>query len=446
MNNRQERLNGIRNILKKSESIVEAIFLSIIYYIVWRHTYSHIGFPGYLGRGKYMLCAVYFLIVYVIFDLCDSFKFGHLKLMDLIISQWVSILIVNIITYFQLCLIANKMIPFKQIILLIVVDYIFVLCVCYIYTVFYHIIYVPKDIIMIYGDNESLILKNKIDTRKDRYKITETIKSDKSLSDIIERVNNHDAVIINDVDAKKRNDILKYCYQNQIRTYIAPKLSDIIVTGASNVNLFDTPLILVRGRGIPYIQRITKRIFDLILSLMATVILAPLMIIVALLIKSEDGGPVFYRQDRVTRNGKVFSIIKFRSMIVNAEKDGKSIPCTDNDSRITKIGKIIRPTRIDELPQLFNIIKGDMSIVGPRPERVEHVKKYSEEIPEFSMRLKVKGGLTGYAQIYGKYNTTAYDKLRYDLMYIENYSILLDIKLILMTIRIMCKKESTEGF
>ena len=133
-------------------------------------------------------------------------------------------------------------------------------------------------------------------------------------------------------------------------------------------------------------------------------------------------------------------------MIVDAEKEGHSIPATDHDPRITKVGAFTRATRIDELPQLLNILKGDMSIVGPRPERVEHMEKYSEEIPEFGFRLKVKGGLTGYAQIYGKYNTSPYDKLRLDLQYIENYSFMLDIKLILMTIRIMLKKESTEGF
>ena len=166
----------------------------------------------------------------------------------------------------------------------------------------------------------------------------------------------------------------------------------------------------------------------------------------AIAIKAEDRGPVFYRQKRVTKDGKTFDILKFRSMIVDAESDGKPHPATDNDDRITKVGKVIRAMRIDELPQIFNILKGDMSIVGPRPERVEHCEKYGAEIPEFEFRNKVKGGLTGFAQIYGKYNTSALDKLRLDLMYIENYSLLLDIKLILMTIRIMFKKESTEGF
>jgi lipopolysaccharide/colanic/teichoic acid biosynthesis glycosyltransferase len=145
-------------------------------------------------------------------------------------------------------------------------------------------------------------------------------------------------------------------------------------------------------------------------------------------------------------NGKVFSILKFRSMIVDAEKNGAVIPAIDNDPRITKVGKIIRKIRVDELPQIFNIIKGEMSIVGPRPERVEHVEKYKKEIPEFKYREKVKAGLTGVAQVYGKYNTSAYDKLKLDLMYIQNYRILLDIEIIFQTIKILFEKESTEGF
>jgi lipopolysaccharide/colanic/teichoic acid biosynthesis glycosyltransferase len=165
------------------------------------------------------------------------------------------------------------------------------------------------------------------------------------------------------------------------------------------------------------------------------------MAIIAIAIKIDDGGPVFFRQDRVTMNGKVFSILKFRSMIVDAEKNGAVIPAIDNDPRITKVGKIIRKIRVDELPQIFNIIKGEMSIVGPRPERVEHVEKYKKEIPEFKYREKVKAGLTGVAQVYGKYNTSAYDKLKLDLMYIQNYRILLDIEIIFQTIKILFEKE-----
>ena len=138
-------------------------------------------------------------------------------------------------------------------------------------------------------------------------------------------------------------------------------------------------------------------------------------------------------------------IYKFRSMVVNAEGDGKARLAAENDKRITPVGQFIRKTRLDELPQLINVLKGEMSIVGPRPERPEIIAEYEKKIPEFSCRLKVKGGLTGYAQIYGKYNTTPYDKLKMDMMYIQNYSFLLDIKLILMTAKVIFMKESTEG-
>jgi lipopolysaccharide/colanic/teichoic acid biosynthesis glycosyltransferase len=185
---------------------------------------------------------------------------------------------------------------------------------------------------------------------------------------------------------------------------------------------------------------------DIALSLTALILLSPIFAVTAIAIKMYDRGPAFYFQERCTINGRVFRICKFRSMIVDAEKGGGSIPAANQDPRITPVGKIIRATRIDELPQIFNILKGDMSIVGPRPERVEHVELYTKQIPEFVYRMKVKGGLTGYAQVYGKYNTTAYDKLKLDLMYIQNYSLLLDIEIIFKTVKILFLKESTEGF
>jgi exopolysaccharide biosynthesis polyprenyl glycosylphosphotransferase len=285
-----------------------------------------------------------------------------------------------------------------------------------------------------------------METRPDKYHVTKLIPVEDGFESICEQIQAFDAVIINDVPAQIRNDIIKFCYCHQIRTYVAPKLTDIIVRGATSINLFDTPLLLVKGNGLTPIQRIIKRLMDLIICLPVAIIAAPFMVLTAIAIKLEDGGPIFFKQRRATLGGKEFDILKFRSMIVDAEKEGFSIPATGKDPRITKVGNIIRATRIDELPQLLNIIKGDMSIVGPRPERVEHMEAYGKEVPEFDFRLKVKGGLTGYAQIYGKYNTSPYDKLRMDLMYVENYSFFNDIKLILMTLRILMKKESTEGF
>ena len=176
------------------------------------------------------------------------------------------------------------------------------------------------------------------------------------------------------------------------------------------------------------------------------VLTSPILLVVAIAIKLEDHGPVFFKQKRTTIGGAEFDILKFRSMIVDAEKDGKPHPAGEADDRITKVGHVIRPTRIDELPQLINILKGDMSIVGPRPERIEHVKKYTEEIPEFVYRLKVKGGLTGPAQVFGKYNTSPLNKLKMDLFYITNYSLLLDLQILFETVKILAQKESTEGF
>ena len=184
----------------------------------------------------------------------------------------------------------------------------------------------------------------------------------------------------------------------------------------------------------------------MIFSLLAIIILSPLMLVMAICIRAEDGGPVFFRQKRYTKGGKIFEILKFRSMIVDAEKNGVQPSVGEEDPRITKIGKFMRRTRIDEIPQFFNVLRGDMSFVGPRPERVEHVDLYVQQIPEFRYRLSVKGGLTGYAQVYGKYNTSAYDKLLLDLMYIENQSTLLDFRIVLLTIRTIFQKESTEGF
>ncbi len=299
--------------------------------------------------------------------------------------------------------------------------------------------------LLIYGNKRGVGLKIKMDSRKDKYNISKLISVDEGLEKIIAEIPKYDAVILNDVPAQTRNDILKYCYRNRIRTYVAPKLTDIMLRGGKNITLFDTPLLLVKGTGLTPAQRVVKRSMDIILCSIAMIPAAPVMAIVALAIKLEDGGPVFFKQKRMTRFGREFEIMKFRSMIVDAEKYAGAVLATEDDPRITKVGRVIRATRLDELPQLLNILKGDMSIVGPRPERKVIADEYCKDIPEFPFRLKVRGGLTGYAQIYGKYNTSAYDKLRLDMMYIENYSLLLDIKLIILTLRIIFSKESTEG-
>ena len=434
-----------KQIIRRCEAILQIVVFTVLYYFMWKISYSEMTFP-YLGRGKYILMGIYAAFTVILFYYSDSFNYGNAKLSDIIVSQWISIFLVNFITYWQLCLMSNMMISAVPMITLTFVDALVGVGCCYFYNIIYLKNQAPRDLLMVYGNENALRLESKMAVRTDKYHFSEMMSVEEGYEKICEKIQKHDSVLLNDVPAQIRNDVLKYCYTNAIRVYATPKLSDIIMSGADEINLFDTPLRLIKGNGLTLEQRFLKRAMDIVLCSIAMVIAAPIMLIVAIAIKLEDGGPVFFTQKRATIDGKTFDILKFRSMIVDAEKFGEVIPATDRDPRITKVGNIIRATRIDELPQILNILKGEMSIVGPRPERVEHVEKYSKEVPEFSYRLKVKGGLTGYAQIYGKYNTSAYDKLRLDLMYIEKYSLLLDIKLILMTLQIMLRKESTEGF
>lgn len=444
---RQIRFDEIKSTVRKVEAVIELAVLAAVYYGIFKFGYCTSDTPLLQGNSKYFLIIIYVLLNFILFHYCDGFKFGHIKLSDVTISQWISVFIANFVTYFQICLIFNGMVTPMPMILITLIDFVAAFVLSYLFTAIYHAYCIPKRMIMIYGNDDAPTLKRKMDTRSDKYQIKRMMSCNEySFDEITKAIPEYDAVVINDVDAKSRNDLLKFCYKNSIRTYSVPKLSDVIYSGSDDIVLFDTPLKLIRGRGLTPAQRFLKRTMDLVLCFIAMIPSSVIMLIIAAAIKIEDGGSVFYRQKRITKDNREFEILKFRSMIENAEADGKPHPATENDDRITHVGKVIRALRVDELPQLLNIIKGDMSIVGPRPERVEHCELYGQQIPEFEFRNKVKGGLTGYAQVYGKYNTTPLDKLKFDLMYIENYSLALDIKLILMTIRILFKKESTEGF
>ena len=431
-----------KGILRVAETLLEVLILTVVYYLVWRTGYEMFAFEY---KGKYVLMGVYGLLMYLIFQNAECTMFGQLNKVDLIIGQVISLILVNFITYLQLCLIGNALISPVPMVKLFGVQMVIAVALIFVYTTVYHRLYAPHNMLLIFGSRNGVGLKIKMDSRKDKYNITGLVSADEGFDAIIKKIPKYDAVILNDVAAPLRNDILKFCYRYRVRTYVAPKLTDIMVRGAKNISLFDTPLLLVKGTGLTPAQRVGKRFMDIVLCSVAMVVAAPIMAVVAVAIKLEDGGPVFYKQARVSLNGKVFDILKFRSMIVDAEKYAGAVLATENDPRITKVGKFIRATRLDEIPQILNILKGDMSIVGPRPERKVIADEYCKDIPEFPYRLKVRGGLTGYAQIYGKYNTSAYDKLRLDLMYIENYSLLLDIKLIILTLRIIFSKESTEG-
>ncbi len=395
-------------------------------------------------RGNWAVVGFYALIMYLFTNLYGGFKIGYLRLMDVLYSQMLSLLCTNVIAYLQICLISREYLTVRPLLLMTLAQVVIILVWVFICKSIYALLYPPRQMLLIYDDRSPKEILNKLGTRKDKYNICDIMHLSEGLDNICESLDNYEAVLIYDISAYERNIILKRCFELSVRTYVTPKISDILLTGSDKIHLFDTPLLLSRNKGLSGDQIIFKRIMDLVITIPISIILLPFFLVIALLIKLYDGGPVLYSQERLTLDGKIFKIYKFRSMRIDSEKNGIQL-AKKGDDRITPVGRVLRALHFDEFPQVINIIKGDMSLVGPRPERPEIAKQYKEIIPEFDFRLKVKAGLTGYAQVYGKYNTTPYDKLKLDLTYIENYSLWLDFKLLLLTFKILFQKENTEG-
>ncbi|MEG0944200.1 MAG: sugar transferase [Angelakisella sp.] len=434
-----------RRIVMFFASFVILAVLTALWAFVWYNHYDEaIGNP-FFRKGNWLVIAVYALLSFVFTNIYGGYKIGHLKRGDVMYSAILSTLFVNGVTYLQISLMGRYFLLVSPMAILTVVDVICIVIWAVLAHQLYQTLYPPRKMLLIYGRNGIESLINKINSRSDKYEVCEMIHIEEGMDTVLARIDCYESVVLCDIHSQKRNELLKYCFANSIRTYLTPNISDTIVRGADEIHLFDTPLLLCKNRGLSFEQNLLKRIFDVTLTFCALIASSPLFLLIAAAIKLQDGGPVFYKQARLTLDGREFTLYKFRSMIVDAESKCGAQLAQKNDARITPVGRFIRKVRLDELPQLINILRGDMSIVGPRPERPEIVSEYEDYIPEFRFRLKVKAGLTGYAQVLGKYNTTPYDKLKLDLMYIEKYSFLLDIKLILMTIKILFMPASTEG-
>lgn len=424
--------------------VILALQVGIFVY-VWFHFYTESG-SNYFVRGNYVIVAQYALMVFFSHKLCGGFRVGYQRVFEVLFSQISSVLCVNTVTYLQLSLIGrweflSNILP---ILIMTVVDIIAVVIWVFVSRAVITKLYPPRRMVLVYGKYSPYGLARKISSRRDKYTVCETISAERNIEQIKKKIAEYGCAILTDIPAEIRNKLLKFCFENDIRCYCVPKISDIMIMSASDIHLFDTSLLLMRNRGLSADQQFAKRTFDILASVAAIILASPVMLLIALCIKVYDRGPVIFKQDRLTQGGKIFKVYKFRSMRVQ-KPGGEYCMTRKDDDRITPVGKVIRRLHLDELPQLFNILKGDMSFVGPRPECPSIAKDYSKVIPEFDYRLKVKAGLTGYAQVYGKYNTTPYDKLKLDLTYIENYSFPLDIKLMLMTVKVMFQPDNTEG-
>lgn len=440
-------IKDYKNAIMFLVSILIVIINSLLYWRIWHIFYKYNIVAPFYEKGTLLLVLVYALLLGTFTNIYGGFKVGYYRVSDIIYSHILSLIFVNAITYLQISLIARDMLNPSGIILMFTIQTIIVIGWAYFSNKIYLKLNPAMKVVIVYGNDDVSVFIEKLMLRPDKYEICKTIDINTGIGNILEdfKGSDYDTVMLYDIDSYKRNVILKYCYDKSIRTYVTPKISDIIVGSSDKFHLFDTPLLICKNNGLSYEQTIIKRFYDIITTLFLITLSFPFMLLVAIAIKLEDGGPILFKQERLTRHNKVFKIYKFRSMVIDAEKDGIARLASEDDDRITKTGKIIRKIRFDELPQLFNVLEGDMSIVGPRPERPEIAKQYIEIIPEFDFRTKVKAGITGYAQVMGKYNTTAYDKLKLDLLYIENFSFILDFKLMLKTIKILFMPEKTEG-
>ncbi len=444
--------------MRKHESLKRAIILLlslsglILQTAVYGYLWYHIYFPyisyrlPFWQKGHWLLILLYFALLTLFSQTYGGTRIGYLKATDVFFSQFFALLCVNIISYIQLSLMALTLLRPSYMLWAAAVQ----LAIAAVWTILcqkvYQRLFPPRKLLLIYGERPIQDIMGKFASRPDKYDIVKSMNLTEGLPAIYDEITaGYGGIVLWDIPTSVRNDLLKYCYSKYIRAYLMPKISDVIIRGADPVHLFDTPIFLTREYSMTIEQRIVKRLIDVVCSLILIVLASPFMLITALAVKLYDHGPVLYKQVRCTTGGKEFKILKFRSMRVDAEKDGVARLASQNDSRITPVGKFIRKVRLDELPQLFNILKGEMSFIGPRPERPEIIKQYMEDMPEFAFRMKMKAGLAGYAQVYGKYNTTPYDKLKLDLFYIENYTVWLDLKLMLLTLKILFKPESTEG-
>ncbi len=428
--------------------LTSALILAVeigIYWFAWNRYFSQAAGTPFFRKGDWLMVAIYAILLLFFSRMYGGLKIGYLEKGNVLYSQILSVILVNLITYLQIALLAKRFLNIIPFLILFACQVIAICIWTFLANRLFQGLFPPRQMLLVYGNRPSLTLMDKMNCRKDRYQIRQVVHIDDGVGRIKEMIPDFDAVVICDVPSQIRNQILKHCYGKGIRVYMTPKISDILIRSAEDVNLFDTPLIMARNGRMPVEQAFVKRVMDVVIAGAACVIASPFMLLTALAVKLQDGGPALYKQKRLTIGGREFYVYKFRSMRVDAEKDGVARLASAGDSRITPVGSFIRKVRLDELPQLFNILRGDMSIVGPRPERPEIAAQYEAEMPEFQYRLRVKAGLTGYAQVYGKYNTTPYDKLKLDLHYIQNYSVMLDLKLMIQTVKILFMKESTEG-
>ena len=439
--------------LRKLETSILFVLRVLLYgslFAVFYLPYGHYNFQLYnISRTTAVVIATYITIAYMFSNIYGRYDVGKRKSKPIVHSLVLTMLFTDAFSILALSIMNTNdkkndhfVIEQPQLILpIFIAQLLIILIFVYGGNKLYFTIYDPENCIIVTSSQHSL---NEIARGVSKYKLQYNVTrvADYRDKDLKSYIMDHDTVFVYDVPIAERTEIVEFCYQNMKSIYFNPDMHDVVEKSAKHFILDDVSMYGNYSKGLTLEQRAVKRVMDVLISLIAIVLTSPLMLICAIAIKLEDHGKVIFKQNRVTRNGKIFSVYKFRTM----REDVENYAYVENDDRVTKCGRVLRKYRIDELPQFINVLKGDMSVVGPRPEMLTNIFHYTNELPEFEYRLRVKAGITGYAQIAGKYNTSPKDKLILDLIYIEEYSFWQDIKLLFQTLIVLLKRDSTEGF
>ena len=436
----------LHDIALRCVKLLNVALMTVPFAACWYMAYAGRVASPYYARGNWLVIAVFAVLYGVYGRIYEGFYVSLHRISEMVYSQGLAALVSDGIMYLVIWLLSKRLPSVWPLLAAFAGQLVLSAAWCWLANRWYFRVFPPKRTVIVYDERQGMERLISEYGMTQKFEIVESVSVESCLARNFEPLLQADTAFLCGVHSHERNILLKQCVALGMVVYVIPRLGDTIMSGARPIHLFHLPMLRV-GRYSPNPEYLlAKRLFDLVVAGLALIVTSPILLVTAIAIKATDGGPVFYRQCRLTQNGRRFNVLKFRSMRVDAEKDGVARLSTgEKDDRITPVGHVIRKCRIDELPQILNILRGDMSIVGPRPERPEIAAQYEQELPEFALRLQAKAGLTGYAQVYGKYNTTPYDKLQMDLMYIANPSFLEDLRICFATAKILFMPESTEG-
>lgn len=425
--------------------LINLVLMTTPFIFVWYRFYADQLWVKFFMRGHWLVIALFVLLYYTIGKVYEAFKISYSGIGEMVYSQMLALFEVDIIMYIIAWLLIRRAPLITPMLGAFAVQTVVAIVWSYLSQKWYFKTFPADRTVIIWDMRDEISPLIKRYHLEKKYRVVDTVTAQECIKNL-SIIENTDTVFLVGVHSHDRNIISKYCLMNGIKAFLIPRVGDLIVASAKSVHMLHLPILKIDRNNLSYEFLIIKRLSDILFALIGLIVSSPLMLIIAICIKAEDGGPIIFKQTRLTKGRREFDILKFRSMKVDAEDDGLArLSSGEEDDRITRVGRFIRRTRLDELPNFINIIKGDISFVGPRGERPELAEEYEREIPEFALRLQVKAGLTGYAQVYGKYNTNPYDKLLMDLTYIANASIFEDLRILFLTIKILFMPDSTEG-